>query len=138
MRTQRFRVDRVPPTMRTAHNSIQIVRIAMHRVLGTVVADRFPYRVLEFGRNHVLRCVHVRHFGFAEASSKAFPYGRRDVVGLSNVQAPNLATWTSQNTEKMEHLVILHAFVEILSRGERKKSANVGGTACRCDPFFRT
>lgn len=63
VRAEGLGVDWIPPAVRTLYNDIQVVRIAMHVMLGSILSDRVPNLVLQRGANCMLTRIHVRNLG---------------------------------------------------------------------------
>ena len=99
VRTKCLGVDGIPPTVRAPNDGIEIVRITMHAVLGSILANRFSNVILELPRYRMFRCIHVSNLGLSQALGKKFPCFPIHLVRFPNVQAPNLTTRLLQNLD---------------------------------------
>ena len=107
-------IDWVPPTMGALHNNIKIVRVDVQPVLRSIVTDHITESLFNFGSDGVFTCVHVCDVGVFQPLGKFCPRFVRDVVCLTNVDAPYSVLGRLEHTEKMHHLIISHGFIEIL------------------------
>ncbi len=82
-------IDRIPPTMGTSDDHLEIVRIDMHSVLDAIVTYDIAKSFFNRWRNSVFTGVHVSDFGVSKALGKFLPCPVRHVVGLADVDAPD-------------------------------------------------
>lgn len=101
--------------MSALYNNIEIVGVAMHVMLGTILANSGSNVFLQRGANRMLACVHVRNFRLFQSLGKEFPCPRLDIVGFTNVETPNVARRHLQDSKQVQHLLVTHSFIKVLS-----------------------
>mmetsp|Transcript_32048 Transcript_32048/g.94302 ORF Transcript_32048/g.94302 Transcript_32048/m.94302 type:complete len:243 (-) Transcript_32048:2162-2890(-) len=115
IRAKDLGIDWVPPAMGALDDDIEVIRVDVHLVLRSVVADRQPDVILQIIGDGMLAGIHVRHLGLLQTLGEFLPCPILNVVRFTNIQAPNVARWVLQHAEEMEDLIVSHAFVEVLN-----------------------
>ena len=107
--------------MRALDNHVEVVRINVHVVLLSVLANREADFVFHFGGNGVFGGVHVRDLRMNQALRESPPSLIGNVVIFTNVHTPNLARRLLKDSKKVNHLLVSHSFVEILHDSNNSK-----------------
>lgn len=114
--------------MRTLHNRIQIIWIAVHHVFRAIVPNGGPNLILELRCDGMFGCVHVRHLCVFQALGEFLPCLLLHLVGLSNVEIPDLTRRMLQDFEQVQDLFVLHPFVKVLREKLEQLNRSLGTT----------
>lgn len=114
VRLERFGIDWIPPTMGATYDHLKVVWIDVHCVLDTIVTYDIAECFFDRGCNSVFTCIHVSDVRVSKALGKFLPCLMRDVVGFSNVDAPDATCGRLEYAKQMHHLVVEHGIVEVL------------------------